>query len=60
MLTKHPREEKNIDVNQVKELLEKSLKEKPLAGIDKRTEFYNVSNVEGEVQNVKEENINRI
>lgn len=44
------REEKKIDVNQVKELLENSLKEKPLAGIDKRIEFFNVSKVEGEVK----------
>ena len=43
------REEKKIDVSQLKDLLENSLKEKPLAGIDKRIEFYNVSKVEGEV-----------
>ena len=37
-------------MNQVKELLEKSLKEKPLVGVDNRTEIYNVSKVEGEVK----------
>lgn len=52
LLTVHflKREEKKIDVSQVKELLEKSLKEKPLVGVDNRTEFYNVSKVEGEVK----------